>query len=88
MTEVKMPEPACNVTPYDVNSVYWQAGHEDAYCKSPLYTEAQLKQYGDDRGREALEMAALKFETQHAWLTNALRDSSANLIRALAKEIK
>lgn len=35
--------------------------------------------------KESLEMAAKAFETQHTWLTNI---SVANLIRALAKEIK
>jgi hypothetical protein len=43
------------------------------------YTEAQLKQYGDDRAREALEMAAKVCET--GW-------GLPSGIRALAKEIK
>jgi hypothetical protein len=30
----------------------------------PLYTEAQLKQYGDDRAKEALEKAAKVCEVQ------------------------
>lgn len=35
-------EPACNVSPYEVNTIYWNAGHADAGCNSPLYTAAQV----------------------------------------------
>ena len=81
MTKVKLPEP------------FRKQGQQIAFdccdrAQADYFVSAQLKQYGDDRAREALEMAALKFETQHAWLTNALRDSAASLIRALAKGIK
>ena len=83
MTDVKMPEPAY---PADVRE-------KDG---EPCYTEAQMKQYGDDRAREALEMAAVA-----AWSFHMDRSKRAGLsptayeawspvstIRALAKEIK
>jgi hypothetical protein len=87
MTEVKMPEPACSVNPYEVNSIYWEAGHEQAGCGSNLFTEAQLKQYGDDRAREALEVAADTLE--HGFVDDdGHHIQYAAEIRALAKEIK
>ena len=46
------------------------------------YIKDQLKQYGDDRAREALEMAAK--ECMH----HPLPWECADAIRALAKEIK
>ena len=85
MTEVKMPAPAIETTAFsrDSSTQYY-------------YTEAQLKQYGNDRAREALEMAAVA-----AWSFHMNRSKRAGLsptayeawspvstIRALAKEIK
>lgn len=62
----------------------------------PMYKEAQLKQYGDHRARQALEMAAVA-----AWSFHMNRSERAGLsptayeawspvstIRELAKEIK
>ena len=50
----KLPEPACTVSPYEVNHIYWEAGHEQAGCGSSLFTETQMLQFR----RDALEEAA------------------------------
>ena len=71
MTEVKLPAPAIETTAFSRDS-------STQYC----YTEAQLKQYGDDRAREALEMVLSCYspdDTATDW---------TDKIRALAKEIK
>ena len=76
MTEVKLPAPAIETTAFSRDS-------STQYC----YTEAQLKQYGNDRAREALEKVALMLESLHKNdQTNILYGVKA--IRALAKEIK
>jgi len=67
----------------------------------PLYTAAQLKQYGDNRAREALEMAADTCDStmyiecdgtisKYGPMTyaNVEMQKCADAIRALAKEIK
>lgn len=82
MTEVKMPEP------------------EYMGCDSVgdifAYTEDQLKQYGDDRAREALELAVKVVEADlwpgpvHDYqkdYNNGVK-SLAKKVRALTKEIK
>ena len=83
MTEVKMPEP-------------------DGYMPYPFghigcYSEDEMKQYGDDRAREALEMAAkvcdIPNDTDPINVPSGadgieLSNSLAFHIRALAKEIK
>ena len=46
MTKVKMPEPDTHCFDTDTGLDVWS------------YSKAQLKQYGDDRAREALEKAA------------------------------
>jgi len=84
---VKMPKPACP-----------QLGTRQP---SNLYTEAQLKQYGDDRAREALKMAADTCDStmyiegdgaisKYGPMTHANVEiqKCADAIRALAKEIK
>jgi hypothetical protein len=50
MTEVKMPEP--HLTGGSFLPISKMQGSSDGY------TEAQMKQYGDDRAKEALEIAA------------------------------
>lgn len=73
MTNVKMPE---RYTAHrDMIT-----GHE--FCD--LYTEFQMKQYGDDRAREALEMAAKLFEPA----VTPAHGFYAKTIRALAKQTK
>ena len=91
MTDVKMPEPA-------VRQERWNYNHwGEIVNQAPdltAFTEAQMKQYGDDRAREALEMAAVA-----AWSFHMNRSKRAGLsptayeawspvstIRALAKE--
>lgn len=82
MTKVKMPRPE-GWLPYPFDHLGY-------------YIKDQLKQYGDDRAREALEMAAVA-----AWSFHMDRSKRAGLsptayeawspvsaIRALAKEIK
>ena len=86
MTEVKTPEPDTHCFDTDTGLDVWS------------YSVAQLKQYGNDRARDALEMAAKVCEdTDIATYIFAgqLYDSGAetlgeaiNAIRALAKEIK
>jgi peptide subunit release factor 1 (eRF1) len=49
MTEVKMPPPMGSFDYRDSSALVTEFA----------YTEDQLKQYGDDRAREALEMAAV-----------------------------
>ena len=78
MTEVNMPEP------------------EYMGCDSVgdifAYTEAQLKQYGNDRAREAMEMAAERIRAvKEGWGDEAEEcgmSTAITTIRALAKEIK
>lgn len=72
-TEVKMPKPAIATTAFSRDS-----------STQPYYTEAQLKQYGDDRAREALENAAQLFEPA----VTPAHGFYAKTIRALAKETK
>jgi hypothetical protein len=68
MTE--LPEPACTVSPYGVNHIYWGAGHEQAGGGSPLFTKAQMLQFR----RDALNEAALVCEVhQTKWLKEAAR---------------
>jgi hypothetical protein len=70
-------------------------------CHIKRYTEAQLKAYGDDRAREALEMAADTCDStmyiegdrtvsKYGPMTHANVEikKCADAIRALAKEIK
>ena len=73
MTKVKMPRPE-GWLPYPFDHLGY-------------YIKDQLKQYGDDRAREALEMAAKVCEGLHKNdQTNILY--AAKTIRELAKEIK
>ena len=41
---LKLPKSACDVSPYEVNQILWNAGHEYANCGSPLFTDKQLRQ--------------------------------------------
>ena len=90
MSNVKMPEPA--------GTICFDGGvlEEDWVSSQLAYSEDQMKQYGDDRAREALEMAAVA-----AWSFHMDRSKRAGLsptayeawspvstIRALTKEIK
>jgi hypothetical protein len=71
---VKMPDPVIlGMTEINFNEF------ESAYG----YTEAQMKQYGDDRAREALEMAAKSIES-----AGQSGSYLSKRVRALAKEIK
>ena len=72
MTKVKMPEP-------------------DGYMPYPFghigcYSEDEMKQYGDDRAREALEIAANRVAVWDKSFNTG--GAFADAIRALAKEIK
>lgn len=78
MTKVKMPEPVGRIC-FDGGE--WE---EDWVSHQSAYSEAQLKQYGDDRALEALEMAAKLFEPA----VTPASGFRAKIIRALAKEIK
>jgi hypothetical protein len=91
MTTVKMPEPDIFDYPNPMKPAYVRMH----------YTEAQLKQYGDDRAREALEMAAETCDStmyvegdgtvsKYGPMTNANVEikKCADAIRLLAKEIK
>ena len=49
----KLPEPACTVSPYEVNHIFWEAGHEQAGCGSSLFTESQMLQFRRDALEEA-----------------------------------
>lgn len=74
MTKVKMPKPE-GWLPYPFDHLGY-------------YIKDQLKQYGDDRAREALEMAAKECESsleEHKLHSNFI---CAMAIRALAEEIK
>ena len=77
----KLPKPAIETTAFSRDS-------STQYC----YTEAQLKQYGDDRAREALEMAAERIRAvKEGWGDEAEEcgmSTAITTIRALAKEIK
>ena len=83
MTEVKMPEPVYFTTK---NGRLWTFPDEvdQTGLELRIYTELQMKQYGDDRAREALEMAAKLFEP----VVTPASGFRAKTIRALAKEIK
>ena len=77
MTKVKMLEPDTHCFDEDTGLDVWS------------HSEAQLKQYGDDRAREALEMAAKACVYQEDYgPVNVTNWDCANAIRALAKEIK
>jgi hypothetical protein len=54
---IKLPEPACTVSPYEVNHIFWEAGHEQAGCGSSLFTEAQMLQFRRDALDEAAKLA-------------------------------
>jgi hypothetical protein len=49
----KLPEPACTVSRYKVNHIYWEDGHEQSGCGSPLFTKAQMLQFRRDVLEEA-----------------------------------
>ena len=87
MTKVKMPEPAHTTI--------------RNYKEVNFYTEAQLKQYGDDRAREALELAADTCDSTMyiegdgtiskcgpMTYANVEIQKCADAIRALSKEIE
>ena len=82
MTKVKMPEPEGRM-PYPFGHI-------------GCYSEEEMKQYGDDRAREALDMAVKVVEADlwpgpvhdYQYDYNDGVKSLANKVRALAKEIK
>ena len=86
MTNVKMPEPAGTIC-FDGGA--WE---EDWVSSQSAYSEDQLKQYGDERAREALEMAAERIRAvKEGWGDEAEEcgmSTAITTIRALAKEIK
>ena len=85
MSNVQLPEPDTHCFDTDTGLDVWS------------YSKAQLKQYGDERARELLEMAAKACQNLkkdcgepdsiQASLNRQMM-SCADAIRALAKEIK
>lgn len=56
---VSMPEHAVSVSPYEINTIFWEAGHEYAGLSSKLFTADQLRAYGAACRLKALEDAAM-----------------------------
>lgn len=52
------PKLACAVSPYEVNTIFWEAGHEYAGLNSHLFTEAQLRSEVERVRRETVEECA------------------------------
>ena len=76
MTDVKMPLPA-------------HRGPSGTGTYFDSFTEAQLKQYGDDRAKEALEMAAKVCDAKADRVNSTwIPHECASQIRELAKELK
>jgi hypothetical protein len=96
MTEVKMPEPVAVTVTLENGPMFWdvtEINEAGTYCDEDefpelLFTGAQLQQYGDDRAKEALEMAiqtVLNF--QAGWIPDGFTEC-ADAIRALKEQIK
>jgi len=81
----KLPEPACTVSPYEVNHIFWEAGHEQAGCGSSLFTEDQMLQFRRDALWEAEELCRSLAVTD-CWDSNIARHDCADAIQKLKDE--
>lgn len=71
MSNVQLPEPDTHCFDTDTGLDVWS------------YSKAQLKQYGDDRAREALEMAAKTITATYGGITAVI---CANLVLKLKEK--